>query len=661
LASTTGFPDATNTGVPAGVVLKPSGSIVINTPGAVIEGLNITGTVIINAPNVTLKNCSITSGDYDVVLVKPGITGAVVQNCNIDNQGSGGQGIAGQGSFLNNNIQHAADGIDVRGDNTLIQGNYIHNMSGTSDSHFDGIQADGGFSNLTINHNTVINEQGQTSAVMLDNYWGPIDKVSITDNLLVGGGYSVYINEVAQGQAGGGKVTNVNLSNNHLGAGTYGTLDLRTELGDQPVISGNTNDGHTLAQSLVTTGQPPAGSTSTAPTSPPPATTPPDHSATTIASYSQDSGVKGDHITNDSTLTLSGTAAANGMVKILDGTSQIGTATASSSGAWTYTTPTLADGNHSIVAKGATTASDALAVHIDTVAPHAPTITATLSGKAVTDVTNLDHLTLTGTAEANSTVHVFDGTKEVGTATANASGAWSDSLGVLTNGSHSFTAKAVDAAANTSAASSAAHATVHDPVTAHDPAPPTSSSVAFTDVHKNWNGTVTLTGTAGDNSHVNIYGDGATKAMGTVTANADGAWSFTTTSAVSNTEHNFVAKMLDSTGHVVGSSGQADIGSNHSDSIVSSPGNDIMAGGSRQDTFVFGANFGKDVITDFRSSGYNHDIIQISKSVFDNFADVLSHATQSGHDVVIGTTAGDTLTLKQTVLSDLHKSDFHIA
>ena len=655
MASTTGFPDATTAGVPAGVTLKPSGSIVINTPGAVIEGLNITGSVIINAPNVTLKNCSITSGDYDVVLVKPGITGAVVENCNINNQSAGGQGIAGQGSFLNNNIQNAADGIDVRGDNTLIQGNYIHNMSGTSGSHLDGIQADGGFSNLTINHNTIINEQGQTSALMLDNYWGPIDKVAITNNLLVGGDYAAYINEVAQGQNPGGKVTNVTFTNNHLGAGTYGTLDLRTELGDQPVISGNINDGRTLAQSLTTTGQPPAGSTGSPPPDPTPSPVP---SATTIASYSQDSGVKGDHLTNDSTLTLNGTAAANGVVKIVDGTSQIGTATANSSGAWSYTTPTLTDGSHSIVAKGTTTASAALAVTIDTVAPHSPTIAATVSGKAVGTggVADTDHVTLAGTAEANSTVQVFDGTKQIGTATANASGAWSDSVGSLTDGSHSFTAKAVDAAANTSAASSAAAVTAHGATPAPD-----SSPIAFTDVHKNWNGTVTLTGTAADNSHVNIYGDGATKAMGTVTANADGAWSYTTKSAVSNTEHDFMAKMLDPTGHVVGSSGQADIGSTHRDSIVSSPGNDIMAGGSGQDTFIFAASFGKDAITDFRSSGYNHDIVQLSKSVFDNFADVLSHATQSGHDVVIAGNAGDTLTLKQTALSDLHKSDFHIA
>jgi hypothetical protein len=233
------FPDATTTGVPAGVTLTPSGSLVIDTPGAVIEGLDIKGSVVIDALNVTLKNCKVTDGGNNVVLVKPGITGAVIKNCEIDNLSAGGQGIAGQGTFLGNNIHHCADGIDVRGDNTVIQDNFIHSMRGTADSHLDGIQADGGFSNLTIDHNTVINEQNQTSAVMLDNYWGPIDKVAITNNLLVGGGYTVYINEVAKGQAGGGPVTNVTFTNNHIRAGAWGALNVRSELGHAPIVSGN--------------------------------------------------------------------------------------------------------------------------------------------------------------------------------------------------------------------------------------------------------------------------------------------------------------------------------------------------------------------------------------------------------------------------------------
>lgn len=235
-----GFPDATNTGPPSGLTLKPSGPLVIDTPGSVIQGLDISGNVVIKASNVTLLNSRIRSTDYYVVRIEKGLKGVVVQNCEIDNQGAGGTGATGQGKFIANNIHGAADGINVWDDDTLIQDNYIHGMAGPPSAHFDSIQADGAFKNLTIEHNTVINEHGQTSAIMLDNYWGPIDNVKINNNLLIGGGYTVYINESAKGTAGQpGPVTNVSFTNNILVKGYYGYLDLRTQLGNKPVISGN--------------------------------------------------------------------------------------------------------------------------------------------------------------------------------------------------------------------------------------------------------------------------------------------------------------------------------------------------------------------------------------------------------------------------------------
>ena len=57
---------------------------------------------------------------------------------------------------------------------------------------------------------------------------------------------------------------------------------------------------------------------------------------------------------------------------------------------------------------------------------------------------------LTGTAEANSTVTVFDGATLLGTATADSTGAWSYTTSPLQNGPHAFTATATDAAGNTS-------------------------------------------------------------------------------------------------------------------------------------------------------------------------------------------------------------------
>ena len=75
-------------------------------------------------------------------------------------------------------------------------------------------------------------------------------------------------------------------------------------------------------------------------------------------------------------------------------------------------------------------------------------------------ITNDNTLTLTGTAEANSTVKVYDGATLLGSATADGSGAWSYTTAALTNGAHSLTATATDAAGNTGVASSALSVTI---------------------------------------------------------------------------------------------------------------------------------------------------------------------------------------------------------
>ena len=185
------------------------------------------------------------------------------------------------------------------------------------------------------------------------------------------------------------------------------------------------------------------------------------------------------------------------------------------------------------------------------------------------------------------------------------------------------------------------------------------SSVALTTMDKNWSGIVTIKGVADANSQIKLYDGNAS--LGTVNTAADGSWSFKTSSAISDTVHTYTAKQIDGTGQVVGTSGNAILGSTGSNTLKGTAGDDLFAGNGGTDTFVFAAKFGNDVIKDFAATGRSHDVIQFSKSVFDSFADVLAHASQVGQDVVISASEHDLLTLKSTKLSDLNRQDFHFS
>src|SRR4029077_10673329 len=180
-----------------------------------------------------------------------------------------------------------------------------------------------------------------------------------------------------------------------------------------------------------------------------------------IGSYSTDSGTVGDGITNDNTLTLTGSAEANATVKVYDSVTLLGSVTADGSGNWSYTTAALTNGAHSLtatetVAGNTSGASNALNVIIDTTAPLTPAIASFSpdTGTVGDHVTKEHMLTLTGTAEANSTVSVFDASTLLGTALVTGTGAWTFITEQLANGIHDFTVTGIDTAGNTSAASS---------------------------------------------------------------------------------------------------------------------------------------------------------------------------------------------------------------
>jgi hypothetical protein len=233
------FPNASNTGVPAGTVLTlHSGDLAINTAGTVINALDITGTVAVNANNVTIENSRIRGSNYWGILIKDGVTGTKVTDTEINGGGvgsgtPGSDGIQGPGTFLRLNIYGVENGINATGPYSLTD-SYVHDLGSPGEPHYDCVQNDGGMSNITIEHDTLLSPD-QNSAVMVDNGFGPISNVTVDNSLLAGGNYTVY----SDSSQGSGRISGISFTNNRLRSGYFGYADFN---GNTPVWSGNVDD-----------------------------------------------------------------------------------------------------------------------------------------------------------------------------------------------------------------------------------------------------------------------------------------------------------------------------------------------------------------------------------------------------------------------------------
>ncbi|PWC73071.1 hypothetical protein TSH100_31455, partial [Azospirillum sp. TSH100] len=278
-----------------------------------------------------------------------------------------------------------------------------------------------------------------------------------------------------------------------------------------------------------------------------------------LASGSDSGSSSTDRITNAIAPTVTGTAEANSVVTLYDGTLVVGSGTANGSGVWSITSAALGSGGHTLtatavdVAGNSSTASAGLTITIDTTASGAPTGLALASGSdsgssGSDGITNVAAPTVTGTAEANSVVTLYDGTAVAGTGTANGSGIWSITSSTFGNGSHTLSAVAVDVAGNTSTASTGLAITID--TTSATPgglALALGSDSGSSASDRNTKVTIpTVNGTAEANSVVMLY-DGAT-AVGTVTADAAGLWSLSTPSLADGV-HTLTAQAVDVAGN----------------------------------------------------------------------------------------------------------------
>ena len=248
--------------------------------------------------------------------------------------------------------------------------------------------------------------------------------------------------------------------------------------------------------------------------------------------------------TNDNTPTISGSAEPSVMIKVTENGVTLCTTTANASGAWSCDTSVLTDGVHSVGATqtdagGNTSPAATRSFTVDATAPVVPTISQPTNGQNINDNTP----TFSGTAEPGSTVAVKEGSTTLCTAVADASSNWSCTPTTpLSEGPHSVTATATDAAGNVSPAAPARAFTVDTVV----PTTPTISAPAAGSTTSD--STPTLSGGAEPNSNVTVKEGTTTVCI--VVADASGNWSCDATAALSNGSHTVTATSTDAAGNI---------------------------------------------------------------------------------------------------------------
>ena len=256
--------------------------------------------------------------------------------------------------------------------------------------------------------------------------------------------------------------------------------------------------------------------------------------APTIAlAAGSDTGVSAvDRITRDATPTVSGTAPPKARVEILGETRVAATVTASPSGAWKKTLPTLADGPRALSARAGGQSSPAIGITIDTAKPATPSI-------ALVGGAEVGTPTLAGSTSPAAIVTVRNGSIPVGTVTANDAGRWSLTTPSLAEGTHRFSARAADLAGNESGTSPSLGVKIEPegprPVTI-DLAAASDTSRSDDDVTRD--ATPAIVGTAKPGAEVVLKDFGTP--IGKATAADTGDWSITT-SALAAGEHRLLA------------------------------------------------------------------------------------------------------------------------
>ena len=209
----------------------------------VIDGYRISGGIQVRALNVTIRNSWVTmnaggANGSGVVNINPGFSATIEHNL-LDGQNATHACVWDEGQSMTvrfNECRGVNDGIfnwatkvgvDGTGDNFLIAENWLHSFTtGAANGHVDGFQTEGSRQGV-IQHNTIDVSQGQNAAIAIWNGRKNSDDILVSNNLLAGGGFTVYAEDYSPSEAspaGGYSVTNVRFVDNTFSTVHFGCV-----------------------------------------------------------------------------------------------------------------------------------------------------------------------------------------------------------------------------------------------------------------------------------------------------------------------------------------------------------------------------------------------------------------------------------------------------
>jgi hypothetical protein len=193
------WPGPANTGVPAGTVLTPSGSLDLRVNGQVVSNLHITGRVNVYAKDVTIRRAKITcKGSPFAIRTFPQAGNLLIEDVEIDGSGQGGAAVCFDNYTLRRaNIHDVVDGPRL-GSHSYVVDSWIHDLTRITGSHNDALQTTGA-AGIVVRHNRLDayrlgNADPMNACIMVGSTTSPsVTNLLFEDNYCNGGNYTIGI------------------------------------------------------------------------------------------------------------------------------------------------------------------------------------------------------------------------------------------------------------------------------------------------------------------------------------------------------------------------------------------------------------------------------------------------------------------------------------